>query len=334
MRMPRRITTVLGLVVGAAGLVFFVHLLLTTDGLERLRDLPPALLLLVPAWGVVAIVNTVSWREAFPRESDGAIPPFRALFAIRLAGESINNALASAYVAGEPVKGILTARYGTRPAVGLASALIGKTTNVLGEVLFLFLGALVAFLALEAQSAVVRLLFVVAGVGLAIVAVGVLLQSRRLFGRGARLLKALKLGPARLWDRALPGADAIDAAIRAYYGRQRGAFLASTLLALLGWLLGAAELWVFLAVATPAENPLVLALVLEAGIAVVKGLSFFVPASIGVQEGGIASLFQATGLGLEAGVAYAVFRRVRELFWIALGFAALARITAKEPAAW
>ena len=62
---------------------------------------------------------------------------------------------------------------------------------------------------------------------------------------------------------------------------------------------------------------------LEAGVAVTKGLSFFVPASIGVEEGGIVWLFRAVGLDPDAGAAYAVYRRFRELVWIALGFLAL-----------
>jgi uncharacterized membrane protein YbhN (UPF0104 family) len=121
----------------------------------------------------------------------------------------------------------------------------------------------------------------------------------------------------------------VDDAVRRYYGNQRLDFLVSTLFGFLGWLVGAGELWIFLTVVTPVANPLPMALVLEAGIAVVKGASFFIPGSIGVQEGGIASLFQVTGVGLEAGVAYALFRRARELFWIGLGFAALARLTTR-----
>ncbi len=92
------------------------------------------------------------------------------------------------------------------------------------------------------------------------------------------------------------------------------------------------ELWVFLSLMTDVEHPILLALVLEAGISVAKGASFFVPGSVGVQEGGISWLFDLTGIGLELGLAYAVVRRVRELLWIGAGFALLAwYLRAREP---
>jgi uncharacterized membrane protein YbhN (UPF0104 family) len=100
-------------------------------------------------------------------------------------------------------------------------------------------------------------------------------------------------------------------------------FALSTAWALAGWILGAAEVAAFLAVATPVEQPILLGLVVEAGIGVVKIMSFFIPGSIGAQEGGIVWLFTAIGAPRETGLAYAVFRRVRELVWIGIGFGCL-----------
>jgi hypothetical protein len=226
-------------------------------------------------------------------------------------------------VAGEPVKGLLAARAGATPAAGLASALIAKTSLILGEVLFLMLGVLIGASLFGARAPAVTMLTTTTAIGLAIVVLAIFVQQRNVIFRGAKVLAALRLGSRRLWDRALPGAEAIDTLVRDFYRRRRGNFGLSVLWAALGWTVGAIELWAFLHVVTPVESPLPLALFLEAGILVAKGLSFFVPGSVGVQEGGIAWLFELTGIGREAGLSYAIFRRARELFWIGLGFLCL-----------
>jgi hypothetical protein len=308
---------------GLAGLGLFVWLFTSTDVLDALAALPPAVWSTIPLYAVPLAIAVPGLARSIPTTSGSLVPPFRTLFTIRMAGEAINNGLASAYVAGEPVKGLLMVPYGVRPRAALASALIGKTTNVAGEVVFLVVGVLVAATLFGGDAPVVSMLLTVAMVGAAIVALGVVVQQKRLMGRGVRLVQAIRLGPRKLWDRALPAADAVDEEIQGYYGSQRRDFVVAVLWGAGNWLVGAFELWIFLGLATDVPNPLVLSVALEAGIAVVKGLSFFVPASIGAQEGGIVWLFGATGVGREAGITYAVFRRFREMVWIGLGFLAL-----------
>ncbi len=322
--MPRpRLTTLISWLAGLAGLGLFVWLFAATDVLHDLAALPVILWLAVLLRAAPLALATLGFARSFPLASGSRLPGFGALFTIRMAGESINNGLASAYVAGEPVKGLLSVPYGVRPRAGLACALIGKTTNIAGEILFLLLGVAVAAALFGRDTPLVTMLLTVTVVGTAIVALGIVVQQKRLLGRGLRLVQAIRLGPRKLWDRALPAADAIDEEVKSYYGTQRRDFVAAALWGAGSWALGAFELAAFLALTTDAAQPVVLALALEAGVAVVKGLSFFVPASIGAQEGGIVWLFVAAGLGREAGVTYAVFRRFREMIWIGLGFLAL-----------
>lgn len=319
-----RPTTVLGWLAAAAGLYVFAGLFRTPDLIEQFRALPLALLACFPLMGLPALLGTLSWARAFPAAPDSRVPGLGRLYWLRLAGESINNGLASAYVAGEPVKGLLAARYGASTTCGLASGVIGKTTLTLGEVLYLFLALGVAARVLGTDDPLVAGLLGASGLGLVLVVLAIQLQRRRIVGRGARLLLGLRLGSRRIWTRALPGADAIDAAISGYYAGQRRDLAISIAWGAGGWLAGALELWLFLTLATPAENPLALAIVLEAAILITKGLGLFVPGSLGVQEGGIVWLFVALGLGKPAGVTYAVLRRSREVLWILLGFALLA----------
>ena len=313
----------LGWAAAAAGLVVFARVFGEYDVASVLARLPLAILLVLPLMGLRGVLGAWSWSLCFPRMEGSRPLPWRHLFWIRLAGEGINNGLVSAYVAGEPVKALLAARYGPSMTAALASSLIGKTLHTLGEVLFILLAAAVAAFALAATRPVAGWMFTAGAVGVAVLVVAVLLQRKRLLGRGARVLRTLRVGPRSLWDRAMPGADAVDAAVHAYYGHQRGDALLATLIGFLDWTFGAVEVWIFLVVATDAPHPFLLALVIEAGIDVVKGLSFFVPGSLGAQEGGIAWLFDSLGLGVANGAAYAVLRRLREVVWIALGLGAL-----------
>jgi Lysylphosphatidylglycerol synthase TM region len=315
MSLPR-FSVLLSWLAGLAGLGLFVWLFTSTDVLDALAALPPVMWSSIPLYAVPLAVAVPGFARSIPTSSGSDVPRLRTLFTIRMAGESINNGLA-------PVKGLLMVPYGVRPRAALASALIGKTTNVAGEVVFLVAGVLVAAPLFGGDAPVVSMLMTVAVVGAAIITLGVVVQQKRLMGRGLRLVQAIRLGPRKLWDRALPAADAIDEEIKDYYRTQRRDFVVAVLWGAGNWLVGAFELWMFLALATDVSDPLVLSVALEAGVAVVKGLSFFVPASIGAQEGGIVWLFEATGVGREAGITYAVFRRFREMVWIGLGFLAL-----------
>jgi hypothetical protein len=320
----KRLLNLAGALLGLAGLAYFAWMVRASNALRDVAELPPVLYWLFLVTGAPIALGTLSWACCFPAAPDSRRPSFGALFRIRLAGEAVNNALVSAYVAGEPVKGLLAARAGASPAAGLASALIGKTSFILGEVVFLMLSVVIGALLFGARAPAVTMLISTTAIGLAIATLGIFVQQKSVIFRGAKLLKALRLGSRRLWDRALPGAEAIDALVRDFYRERRGDFALSVVWAALGWTVGAVELWAFLHVVTPVEDPLPLALFLEAGVAVAKGLSFFVPGSVGVQEGGIAWLFELVGIGREAGLSYALFRRARELFWIGLGFAVLA----------
>ena len=68
------------------------------------------------------------------------------------------------------------------------------------------------------------------------------------------------------------------------------------------------------------------ATIIEALGTAVRFATFLVPASLGALEGGFVATFTALGLAPSAGVAFGLARRVREVVWIAVGFAIFAVI--------
>ena len=122
--------------------------------------------------------------------------------------------------------------------------------------------------------------------------------------------------------------EGLDRAVRETYERHPGRLASAILLHFLAFALGALEIYLvvrFLDI--PISLPVALAI--EAFSTGVKFVSFMVPASLGVLEGGNVAIFAAYGLGGAAGLFYTLVRRLREIVWSAVGFAALNWLSAR-----
>ena len=93
----------------------------------------------------------------------------------------------------------------------------------------------------------------------------------------------------------------------------------------IAWLLGSLEAYLILNF-LGLEVSLETATIIEALGTAVRFATFLVPASLGALEGGFVATFTALGLAPSAGVAFGLARRVREVVWIAVGFAIFAVI--------
>lgn len=139
-----------------------------------------------------------------------------------------------ACVAGEPVQGLLTPPLRTAPGDGLASGPLGETTRLLGEVLLLFLCGSVAATTLASPSPLARL-------WLLVVLAGIFVQGRRCSAgaRGRRGRFASDRGGS---GRARsPGRRRSTRGVGRTSASQPADFALLTLLAFLGWLVGAGE---------------------------------------------------------------------------------------------
>ena len=96
-------------------------------------------LILLP-YALVYLLDTGGWRLCLRRTLPKSIS-FGTLFRIRWAGESLNNVVPSAYLGGEAVKVYLLHKRGLPVVDGASSVIIGKTAQVLAEVIFIAIGA-------------------------------------------------------------------------------------------------------------------------------------------------------------------------------------------------
>ncbi|AIU28849.1 hypothetical protein LV28_21780 [Pandoraea pnomenusa] len=134
-------------------------------------------------------------------------------------------------------------------------------------------------------------------------------QRRGIFGWAFRTLS--KMSSKRDWSSLLDRADAVDEIVLRMYG-QRRQVIASFLLSLVGWIVGTAEVWLichFMGFPVSWVD----ALLLESLGQAIRGAAFFVPGSLGVQEGGYLLLAPLVGLPADAALALSLAKRTREL---------------------
>ena len=214
-----------------------------------------------------------------------------------------------------PVGGDAVKVWFLRPHVpyreSVASVIIAKTTITLSQALFLLMGV-VAALALAVDARLVRAMLWLLLVELVGAGGFLAVQLAGVVTRGARLLERFK----KL--QALAAAENLDRTLQRFYRREWRRFALSVGFHLLGWIMGAFETWLFLRVLQiPAS--LTTALVIETLGSAVRFATFFIPGSLGALEGANTAAFAALGFGAQAGLAFSLLRRLRQVVWIALG---------------
>jgi putative membrane protein len=268
-----------------------------------------AIIVVFPAV-VVNAVDALGWRYAFLRNE----LPFTTLFSVRVVGEAFNMATPTATLGGEAMKSWLLR--GRLPmSQTLPSVIVAKTTITIGQVLLLLLGVLLARATVAADTTlltVMQWLVVVQALALGTFA---LAQTRGLLGRSGRLLQRLGVQPPAATGEAL---GRVDEVLARFYREHPGRLALSIAFHFAGWLLGAIETWLILDfLGVPVS--LLTATVIEAFGMAIRVATFLIPGNIGALEGGYAAIFTALGLGPTVGVTFSLVRRIREVFWIALG---------------
>ncbi len=153
----------------------------------------------------------------------------------------------------------------------------------------------------------------------------IVVQLRGAIGGGGRLLAKLRMPPSRERQATL---DGMDRALRSLYITNARGLLASVLCHVLGFAVGTLEIYLVVQLlGIPISLPT--AFTIGAFGTAVKFFSFMVPASLGALEGGNVALFAAFGLPGAVGLTYTLVRRLREITWIAVGFAALSLLSSR-----
>jgi glycosyltransferase 2 family protein len=202
---------------------------------------------------------------------------------------------------------------------------VAKTIMTIAQVLFILIGIALAFWMLGAEGSSGQI--VAAGLlSAALLFFGIaaffFVQKRGLFIWLLQMLRALGLRISFLETRE-EKLRSLDLTILNFYTHHRSTFYASMGLYLLGWLSEALEVFVIISyLGGPAT---VLSAISIGALSVfIKGGTFFIPGSLGAQDGGNLLLLKAFGYSDVTGITFALLRRFREAVWIGVGLLCLA----------
>lgn len=209
-------------------------------------------------------------------------------------------------LAGEMAGARLLVCRGIRPATGGALTVVDVTAEVLAQFVFSLLGVGM-WLARHPNGEVVRWAMLGLALSIPVLAAFVLVQR-------SAVMRFLETLPARLMPTVWHAPDAdngIHAGITALWADRRRVRRA-VLLHLAAWTVSTGEGWLAL---TLLGHPLPFADVfaLESIIFAIRSGAFFVPAALGVQEGGYLLLGAALGLPPEVALSVSLLKRGRAI---------------------
>ena len=308
MRALKAILLVLG-VLFLAALVYWVGAGAILETMRRLAWWQFVLICL--PYAVIMAVDTMGWRFAFARDH----APFWRLYGARYVGEALNMVTALGSVGGEAAK-VWLLRRDVSYAESLPSIVIAKTTITIAQALFLLIGIVLVWTALDVDSQILRAMLWLLVIEVAAVAGFLLAQISGLVARGGRLLQTFGV------VNDISHATQLDEALRGYYRHEWRRFTLSVAFHLGGWILGAFEALVMLW-ALGIDGGIVVATVVEALGSGVRFATFLVPASLGAVEGANAVAFGVLGFGAGAGLAFSLIRRARQVVWVVIGIGVL-----------
>ena len=239
------------------------------------------------------------------------------MWTIRQVGEAYNTITPLGTLGGEPVKSqLLKERHGLSLKRGMASQVVARTTFLLGLILFFIPGTF-----LIVQSNIVSDNFKSASlIGVAIFSTVILLfllfqvtgALSVVTGWISRLPLGNKIGVL------MNKLEVVDRSISSYYEQHTRRVIQSILYAFAGWVIGLGELYVTLYF-LGFQPDLIDLWIIEALAQLVRAGSFFIPLSLGAQEGGLILIFTAMGMPADLGLAVSFVRRIKELLWVGLG---------------
>jgi putative membrane protein len=250
------------------------------------------------------IANARAWQRLLPVPRR---PGLRVLTWAIWVRESVNGLLPVARVGGEIVAYRILRRHVPLQNEAAASLVVDMALSILSQAGFALLGLGLLFAVTHTSVATTQLLLGVAcmiplGAGF------VLAQRSGALSAVTRVLDRLFKG--RLAS-AITRSEQLEHAISAVYQR-RGDVGACFAWQLVGWLLGAGEIWLALYFLGHPRS-LLDAVVIEALVQAVSSAAFVVPGALGVQEGGFLLIGAALGIDGTTALALAAARRLRDV---------------------
>jgi putative ABC transport system permease protein len=294
----------------------------------------------IPLLGVIGlrhVFRTLAMRAAFPRAQRRFT--FTEAFVARLGGEAVTFLTFTGPVLGEATKAAMLKRRAPL-AVGVQALLIDNLLYNLSVALLISTGALVMLAAYDLPDAArYPVIGIAAGMLIALLVTS-LMVARRMMPVTKAVNGLIRLGFKR---RALlkrrEHVRHVESNVYNFVRQRRAAFFTVVVMDFLSHAASVFEVWLALRMLgfnTRAHVPYII----ESLTKIINLVFGFVPATIGVYEGGNGFILKTLGYTTAAGITLGIVRKAGTLVWVALGLLALMqragtsaarRITARSP---
>jgi Lysylphosphatidylglycerol synthase TM region len=309
-RARRRALSLTASAVGLALFVYAVRLAGVGEILDGIRRVGWGLVLIISLGGIRFLVRAQCWRLCLP---GAAQLTFGHALVAFLAGDAVGSVTPLGLLASEPTKVFLTRHHlATRESVAsLTLENLLYSASVIAMVAF---GATLLLMTSPLPSPLRRSLIAALLVSAGAVCLVPVLLRMRVVGAGLQSL------PARF-----AALGVIAGEVRQFSLTQPGRLAEVFLLDLLYHAIAVLEVFVTLEWLMGANRPtLVMAVVFETLNRIITVVFKFVPFRVGVDEAFTGALAPLVAVDPASGVALAVVRKVRSLFWAGVGLGAVA----------
>jgi glycosyltransferase 2 family protein len=298
--------------------------------LDKIRLLGWGFVVLILLSGIRHALRSVAWSHCV--QTNGRRPTPLELFGPRLMGEALNELMPAGPLLGEPAKVVAISRLVSAQA-GASSVIIENLVYTLAALIFMLSGLVLALFKLGTSNGIRWIGEELVICFLALIAFGYWLISRRilLLGRTLDYLKRLRVRWA-LVERYQHHLRAVEQATYHFFLTHKGIFLAVLGIEMATNFTGVFEAYLILKV-TATHPSFFAAFLVESASRAVQLAFSFVPFGLGIQEGTIAATLQALGYAACEGVSLALIRKLRTVFWVAMGMLVAAKYSIVRPVA-
>ena len=187
-----------------------------------------------------------------------------------------------------------------------ASVMVDVTMEFMAQIAFVLLGLMLGIAQLRASATLAPYAYgLILGTALLVPGVIAFVVLQR---RGSFLAEKLA---GRFLPAAVSHTEAFAGALNGLYDRPSRLAISSTM-HLLSWIASGVWLWVVMRL-IGAEVDVFSAIAIESLLGALRGVTFFIPSSVGVQEAGYAALASVFGMGPEIGLAVSLLKRARDI---------------------
>ncbi|GJQ59962.1 MAG: TIGR00374 family protein [Candidatus Scalindua sp. AMX11] len=311
---------ILLLLIGFSIFCVLIYKVGVTNIYQHLSLLKWKILILLLPFSLVFCLDTLGWKYSFKETN----LRFKNLFTIRLAGEAINMIIPSANLAGEPVKAYLLQKHNVPMVEGIASVVISKALMTISQIVFVMIG--VGFLLFQLNISGSRLISTIAItlLGIPVIVLILFIQKRGIFSSLLGLLRLFKI-KIRYLEENVGRLKALDENILDFYRNYKKNFCLAVTFYFFGWIAGLIEVFLVLNF-LGYHVGFFPTYIIESLSTVAKGITSFIPGSVGGQEGGIIMIFSCLKLSVSIGLTLCILRRLRELIWAAAGLILLSKL--------